>query len=101
MVKSFDTYMFWMLALYFDFKVLPWGFGGRWRILGRVRHLDLDLPMFIILAPSLDYEGVKTIYVLKVLIQSFEGNWRFLTWVWHCDLALDMVIGLGYTHVPD
>ena len=43
-----------ILALYLDFegaknihvlKVLIWGFGGRWRILTGVWHLDLDLDM--------------------------------------------------------
>ena len=43
-----------ILALYLDFEcakninvlqVLIWGFGGGWRFLTRVWHLDLDLDM--------------------------------------------------------
>ena len=43
-----------ILALYLNFEgaknihvleVLIWGFGGRWRFLTRVWHLDLDLNM--------------------------------------------------------
>ena len=46
--------MFQILALYLDFegaknihvlKVLLWGFGGCWRFLTGVLHLDLDLDM--------------------------------------------------------
>ena len=51
----FDILMIRILALYLDFegaknihvlKVLIWGFGGRWRLLTGVWHLDLDLDMF-------------------------------------------------------
>merc|ERR1711954_85239 len=47
-----DTPMIQILALYHDFEgaknihvlqVLIWGFGGRWRFLTGVWHLDLDL----------------------------------------------------------
>ena len=50
----FGTAMFLIVALYRDFegakkihvlKVLIWGFGGRWRFLTWVWHLDLDLDM--------------------------------------------------------
>ena len=43
-----------ILALYLDFEgaknihvleVLIWGFGGRWRLLIEIWHLDLDLDM--------------------------------------------------------
>ena len=46
--------MFSILALYLDFEdaknihvlqVLIWGFGGHWRFLTGVLHLDLDLDM--------------------------------------------------------
>ena len=48
----FDRPMFWIVALYLDLegaknihvlKVLIWGFGGHWRFLNWVWHLDLDL----------------------------------------------------------
>ena len=46
--------MFQILALYLDFEgaksihvlgVLIWGFGGYWRFLNQVCHLDLDFDM--------------------------------------------------------
>ena len=50
----FDTPMIRILALYLDFEgaknihvlyVLIWGFGGCWRFLTGIWHLDLDLDM--------------------------------------------------------
>ena len=50
----FATPIFQILALYLDFEgakninvlnVLIWGFGGGWRFLTEVWHLDLDLDM--------------------------------------------------------
>ena len=50
----FGTPKFQIVALYLDFdsaknidvlKVLIWSFGGRWRFLTGVWHLDLDLDM--------------------------------------------------------
>ena len=50
----FDTHMFPILALYLDFEgsknihvlyVLIWAFGGCWKFLTRVWHLDLDWDM--------------------------------------------------------
>ena len=50
----FDKPMFQILALYLDFEgaknfhvlsVLIWGFGGGWRFLTGVWHLDLDFDM--------------------------------------------------------
>ena len=50
----FDIPMISILGLYLDFEgakninvplVLIWGFGGRWRFLTGVWHLDLDLEM--------------------------------------------------------
>ena len=50
----FATSIFLILALYLDFKgakkihvlnILIWGFGGGWRFLTGVWHLDLDLDM--------------------------------------------------------
>ena len=52
----FGTTINQVLALYFDFEgaknihvlqVLIWGFGGHWRFLTVVWHLDLDLDMVI------------------------------------------------------
>ena len=51
---AFDTPMIKILALNFDFEgakninvleVFIWGFGGRWKFLTGVWHLDLDLDM--------------------------------------------------------
>ena len=73
--------MFQILALYLNFqsaknipvlKVLIWGFGGCWRFLSGVWHLDLiwiwslvfDIPMIQILALYLDFEDAKNIHVL-------------------------------------
>ena len=70
-----------IVALHLDFEgaksihvlqVFIWGFGGCWRILTEVLHLDLDLvwslifdiPMIQILALHLDFEGAKNIHVL-------------------------------------
>ena len=48
--------MFQILTPYLDFegaknihvlKVLIWGFGGHWRVLTGIPHLDLDLDMVI------------------------------------------------------
>ena len=50
----FCTHIFCILALYIDFEgaknihvlyVIIWGFGGCWRFLTGVWHLDLDLDM--------------------------------------------------------
>ena len=52
----FYTPMLWILFLYLDFegaktiyvhKVLIWGFGGYWKFLTGIWHLDLDLDMVI------------------------------------------------------
>merc|ERR1711954_288598 len=52
--QVFDTPMIQILALYLDFEgaknihvlqVIIWCFGGRWRFLTGVLHLDLDLDM--------------------------------------------------------
>ena len=99
-----------ILALYLDFEgakntpvleVLICGFGGCWRFLRGVWHLDLiwiwslvfDIPMVQIFALYLHFEGTKNIHVLQVLIWSFEGCWRFLSGVWHFVFDLDMATG--------
>ena len=50
----FDTHMIQIMALHLNYegakniyvlKVLIWGFGGCWRFLAGVWHLDLDLDM--------------------------------------------------------
>ena len=51
----------------------------------------IDTPLVQILAPYLDFEGAKTLYVLQVLILECGGHWRFLTGVW--DLYLDLDLG--------
>ena len=70
-----------ILAFYLDFegakyihvlKVLIWGFGGRWRFLTGIWHLDLDLDIVtglgythdMLMALHLDFEGAKNIHVL-------------------------------------
>ena len=77
----FGSTIFQILPPYLDFegaknihvlKVLIWGFEGHWRFLTGVWHLYLDLdmvtgfgiPMFQVLAPFLDFEGVNAIHVL-------------------------------------
>ena len=98
--------MFLIVALYRDFegaknihvlKVLIWGFGGHWRVLTGIPHLDLDLdmdigfgtPMFQNLALDLGFEGTKNIHDLYVLIWGFGWVWLFLTKFWHLDLVFD------------
>ena len=75
------TPMIQILALFPDFEgvknihafqVLIWGFGGHWRLLTGVWHLNLDLDMVTglwysicqIFALYLDFEGAKNIHVL-------------------------------------
>merc|ERR1711954_99587 len=77
----FDTTMIQILAFFLVFEgaknihvlyVIIWGFGGCWRFLTGVSHLELDLdmvtgldtPMIRILALYLDFEGAKNIHVL-------------------------------------
>ena len=54
MITGIDTPLIQLLALFLDIecaknihilKVLSWGFGGQWRFLTVVWHLDLDLDM--------------------------------------------------------
>ena len=71
--------MFQMLVLYLDsegaknihvLQVIIWGFGGCWRLLTGVWHLNLDLDMVTglwysicqILALYLDFEGENNIH---------------------------------------
>ena len=63
-------------------RTLPWS-------------LVFDTPIFQILAPCLNFEGAKNIYVLS----PYLGLWRTLEvpdWVWHLDLDMDRVTGLWY-----
>ena len=73
--KVFDIPMFQIWALYLDFEhaknnhvlyVLIWGFGGCWRFLTGVLHLDLDLNM------------------VTGLCHTHGPNLGFLFWFWRC-----------------
>ena len=102
-----------MLAFFLDFegaknihvhKVLICHFGGCWRFLSGVWHLDLiwiwslvfDIPMVQIFALFLHFEGANNIYVHEVLIWSFERHWRFLTGVWFGILMLIWIWSLVF-----
>merc|ERR1711954_339478 len=68
-------------------RTLPWS-------------LVFDTPIFQILAPCLNFEGAKNIYVLS----PYLGLWRTLEvpdWVWHLDLDMDMDTSLWYTYAPN
>ena len=77
----FETLIFQISALCLDFEgaknihilLVPiWGFGGLWRFLSRVWHVDLvliwslvfDVPMIQIFALYLDFNTAKKIHVL-------------------------------------
>merc|ERR1711954_260374 len=92
----FGTNTFQILALYLDFEsarnihvleFLLLGFGGYWRLLTRILHLDLDLALYLC------FEGAKNIHFLLVLLRGFWRCLRCLTGVWHLDLDLDIVTG--------
>ena len=78
-----------ILALYLDFEgaknihvlyVFIWGFGGCWRFLTGVWHLDLDLDMALVFdtamiqiwALYLDFEVAKNIHVFKSSFGALE-----------------------------
>ena len=50
----------------------------------------------LFLSLSLDFEGVKNIYILYVLIWGFGGCWRLLTGVGDLDFDLDIVRNIGW-----
>ena len=103
---AFDTPMIQILAFYLDFEaakntnvlyVLLWGFGGCWRFLTGVWHLDLDLDM----ATGLWYTFVPNFGSLSLFWRCKEppcpltpdlGLWRMLevpnlgmiSWSWFC-----------------
>ena len=71
----FDTPMIQILTLYLDFEgaknihvlqVLIWRFGGHWRFLTGVRHLDFDLDM------------------VTCFLYTHDPNFDSLSWFWRC-----------------
>ena len=96
MVACFDIPMFQIVALYLNFegeknihvlKVLIWGFGGCWRFLTGVWHLDVDFDM----VTGLWYTHIP--------------NFGSLFWIWRCKehpCLLSPHLGLWRTlEVPD
>ena len=93
---AFDIPLIWILALYLYFEgakniyvlqVLIWDFGGCWRLLTGVWHLDLDLNMFT----DLWYPNIP--------------NFGSLSWFWRCKehpCPLSPIYGLSLgLGVPD
>ena len=68
----FDAPMIWILDLYLQFEgakniqVIIWGFGGHWRLLTGVWHLNVDLGM------------------VTGLWYTHDPNFSSLSWFWRC-----------------
>ena len=105
----FDTSLFQNLALYLNFNsaknihilwVLVLSFGGCWRFLTGVWHLDLDSNMVTGLWYNHDPNFCSHIICCLgwVQVQGCGECWIFLTGVWNLDLDSNMVTGLWYNH---
>ena len=111
MVKTISE--FWLFILRFQGakpicapKVLIWGFGGYWRFLTGVLHLDIDLDMIT----GLWYTHIPIFGSLSLFWRCKEhpcpfspdfGFWRLLEvpdWGLHPNIDLDIITGLWFTH---
>ena len=92
------SFSIWMLKVQrTSVSLKPWFWaledsGGSWLgfgilILIWIWSLVFDIPMILIFALYIDFQGAKNIHVLKALILGFGQCWRFLSGVWHLDLV--------------